>query len=104
MKVLTLKDGTTFQMEDNSGVGAFRIPVQNYAAVDTIKAALTRENLSDIQIGVVPFTNVINESVNVQMDDNGSIVAIFLNRMGTEDVVQEAIDSYTMELIEGGII
>lgn len=104
MKLLKLRDGTQYQMEDSSNVGAFRIPVQNYAAVDDIKAALSRENLSEITVGTVAFQNVINESVNVQTDDNGNIIAIFLNRMGTEDIVQDAIDSYTLGLIEGGII
>ena len=104
MKVLTLHDGTQYQMEDGSNVGAFRIPVQTYAAVDAILAELTRENLSEITIGNVVFQNVINESVNVQMDDNGNIVAIFLNRMGTEDIVQDAIDSYTLALLEEGVI
>ena len=104
MKNLTLKDGTVLQMEDNSTVGAFRFPVQNYAAVDAIMAQLTTENLSEILVGVVAFHNVINESVNVQMDDNGNIVSIFLNRMVTEDIVQDAIDAYTYELIEEGVL
>jgi hypothetical protein len=104
MKNLTLKDGTVLQMEDVSNIGAFRFPVNNYAEVDTIKSKLTKENLSEITVGVVDFTNVINESINVQMDDNGNIVAIFLNRMGTNDIIQDAIDSYTLDLLEGGIL
>lgn len=104
MKNLTLKDGTVLEIQDNSTVGAFRFPVQNYAEIDTIKAKLTTENLSEITVGVVAYTNVINESVSTSADDNGNIVAIFLNRMGTQDIVQDAIDAYTTELIEGGII
>lgn len=104
MKTLTLHDGTTYQIEDNSSVGAFRIPVEMYAEIDSIKAKMTKENLSEISVGSVIFTDVINESVSVTADDSGNIVAIFLNRMGTQDIVQDAIDSYTLELMEGGII
>lgn len=104
MKTLMLKDGTTLTVEDESTVGTFRIPVENYAEIDTLKAKITRENLSDITIGTAVFTDVINEKVIADCDDNGEIVAIFLNRMGTQDIVQDAIDAYTMDLIDGGII
>lgn len=104
MKVLTLKDGSTFQMEDGSNVSVFRIPVQNYSAVDDLCAAFTEENLSDISIGVVQHIGVINERVYVEMDDNGTIIAVFVNRMGMDEMVQDAIDLYTLDLIEGGVI
>lgn len=104
MKNLTLKDGTVISVEDSSNVGAFRVPVTNYAEIDDLKAAMTRENLSEITIGVNVFTDVLNESISVQMDDTGHIIAVFLNRMSTADIVQDAMDSYTLELIEGGII
>ena len=104
MKQLVLKDGTIYQMEDNSNVGAFRIPVQNYAEIDGIVEKLTADNLSKINIGKVEYRDVVNENVNVQTDDSGAIVAIFANRMGTDDIVQDAIDSFTYSLIEGGIL
>jgi len=104
MKTLTLKDGSSLSLEDNSTVGTFVIKVDNYSVIDTIKAQLTKDNLSDITLGVVGYTDVINEKVLVDMDDNGAITARFLNRMSTSDIVSDAIDSYTEELLEGGII
>ena len=101
---LILNDGTTYSIENNSTVGAFRIPVETFAEVDVIRRQMTAENLHKVTLGVIEYHDVINESVQVQMADSGEIVAIFLNRMSTEDIVQDAIDSYTYDLIEGGIL
>jgi len=103
-KILTLKDGTTHEMEDNSSVGALVFKVDNFAAVDTLKAALTTDNLSEISIGVNNFTDVAVDHVNIMTDDNGDITATFLCRMSTNDIVDDAIDAYTTQLIDGGIL
>jgi len=104
MKNLTLADGTSLSMADNSTVGTFVFTVSAFEEVDELKAKLTSDNLESVIVGTVPFSNVVVDKVNVTTDDNGKITARFLNRMSTSDIVNDAIDSYTAELLEGGVI
>ena len=103
MKNLVLKDGTTYQVTNDSNVANFNIPIQTYAEVDAIIPKMTKDNLSVVTVGGIEFHDVINVSCAVYTKDD-EVLACFSNREGTDDIVQNAIDNYTLRLIEDEVI
>lgn len=104
MKQMRLKDGTTMMVQDESSAAQIRIPVQDFAAVDTLKGQITRANLETVQMGNQEFHEVIPVSVGVFEDESGAIVAVFYCQEGIEDLIQNRIDNYTLMLIEEGVL
>lgn len=103
MKILTLKDGTQYDVLDDSSVGNIRIQVENFAEADEIETNLTRENMTEIQIGVEIFHEVNPVAFNVTKQNGEMICSVFCQE-SLEDFVQNQIDNYTEKLIEEGVI
>ena len=101
---LILKNGEVIPVCDNSTVSAIWIPVESYAEIDALAEKFTPANLSEIQLGTTTYRDVLNESAICRRDIDGQITVAFVNRDGTEDRIQDALDAYTLDLIEGGII
>lgn len=106
-KLLRLKDGTEYTATVASTITNIQISVANYAAVDAIKAKLTAENLSE-----VVFDGRTYEGLTLADDSahksGGTIMAEFAMDLGIDDridvAIQAAIDAYTLQLIEEGLL
>ena len=103
MKTLTLVDGTTFSVLDDSSSANIRIPVESFADADEIKTKFTRENMTEIEIGNEIANQVNPLSVSVNETDDGLICSIFC-QSSLQDYVQNQIDNYTEWLIDEGVI
>ena len=103
MKILTLKDGTQYDVLDDSSVGNIRIQVEDFAEADEIETNLTRENMTEIQIGVEIFHEVNPVAFSVTKQNGEMICSVFCQE-SLEDFVQNQIDNYTEMLIEEGVI
>ena len=103
MKVLTLVDGTTINVADESGVGNIRIPVQDFADADGIKAHFTRENMTTITIGAEEFHQVNPLGFYVSDDDGGMFMTVRCQE-SLQDYVNNQIDNVILQLIEEGVI
>lgn len=106
-KTLTLKDGTQYACAVTSTITSIIIPASDFAEVGAIYDTLTPENLSECNLDGVPYTDVILEGVTASMA-GGIITATFSCRMGINDRIeaerQAAVDEYTMQLIEEGVL
>ena len=103
MKTLTLKDGSTYDVLDDSSVGNIRILVEDFADADEIETKLTRENMTEIQIGVEIFHEVNPVAFSVTKQNGETICSVYCQE-SLEDFVQNQIDNYTEMLIEEGVI
>lgn len=103
MKILTLKDGTQYDVLDDSSVGNIRIQVKDFAEADEIETNLTRENMTEIQIGVEIFHEVNPVAFSVTKQNGEMICSVFCQE-SLQDYVQNQIDNYTERLIEEGVI
>ena len=101
---LILKNGDVISVRDDSTVFAIWVQVESYTEVDTLAEKFTPENLSEIRLGTNTYRDVLNESIICRQDIEGQISVVFCNRDGAEDRIQNALDAYTLDLIEGGII
>ena len=54
-------------------------------------------------LGKEEFHNVININCAV-FERDGQLLANFMNKEGMEDIIQNAIDNYTLRLIEEEVI
>lgn len=106
-KTLTLKDGTQYTCAVTSSITNIIIPASDFAEVGAIYDSLTVENLSECSLDGVPYTYVIPEGVTASAA-GGIITAEFSCRMGINDRIeaerQAAVDEYTMQLIEEGVL
>jgi len=106
-KTLTLKDGTQYACAVTSTITNIIIPASDFAEVGAIYDTLTPENMSACTLGGVPYTDVIPEGVTASAA-GGIITAEFSCRMGINDRIeaerQAAVDEYTMQLIEEGVL
>lgn len=106
-KLLKLKDGTEYTATIGSTIKDIEIGVSNYAAVDGIKAKMTLENLSEVEFDGRTYQDLtlVNDSAH---KISGGISAKFELELGIEDRLevarQEAIDAYTLQLIEEGLL
>lgn len=106
-KIIRLNNGTEYSATVTSTATSWNIPVQNYAEIDGIKATLTPENLGHVTFDGVGFDDMelIAESAS---RTGGVIVAVFGIKLGLEDRIeaerQAAIDEYTLQLIEEGVL
>ena len=106
-KILKLKDGTEYTATISSTVTNVQIPVASYTAVDAIKTTLTEENLE-----MITFDGHRYEAVTLEGDkayrEGNAIFAEFAFGLGIDDRIemerQAAVDEYTMQLIEEGVL
>lgn len=106
-KVLTLKDGRQYSCAVTSTITSLIIPASSFAEVGEIHAALNVDNLSECALDGVPYTDVIPEGVTATLTGN-IITATFTCRMGINDLIEQerqaAVDEYTMQLVEEGLL
>ena len=106
-KIFKLKDGTEYTATIASTVTDIQIPVDNYKAVDTIKAKMTVKNLADVEFDGRKYTELsLVEEKACRSGDR--IIAEFQLHLGLEDRIeaerQAAVDAYTLQLIEEGLL
>jgi len=106
-KLLRLKDGTEYTATVASTVTDIQIQVDNYKAVDTIRAKMAVKNLTEIEFDGRKYTELT--LVDEQAYRSGErILAEFRMNLGLEDRIeaerQAAVDEYTMQLIEEGVL
>ena len=106
-KTLTLKDGTQYTCAVTSTITNIIIPASDFAEVGAIYDTLTPENLSECNLGGVPYEDVILEGVTASTTGN-IITATFTCRMGIDDRIEQerqaAVDEYTLQLVEEGLL
>lgn len=106
-KIFKLKDGTEYTATAASTVTNVQISVANYHAVDNIKATLTVENLETITFDGKRYEGVTLEGEKAYKS-GGVIFAEFELGLSMEDRIemerQAAVDEYTMQLIEEGLL
>lgn len=106
-KLLKLKDGTEYTATIASTVTDVQIPVENYKGVDTIKAKMTVKNLAEVEFDGRKYTelSLVDEKAYRAGD---RIIAEFQLHLGLEDRIeaerQAAVDAYTLQLIEEGLL
>ena len=106
-KLLKLKDGTEYTATVSSTVTDIQIPVDNYKAVDTIRAKMTVKNLAEVEFDGRKYTEL--SLVDEMAHRSGEkVLAEFQLHLGLEDRIeaerQAAVDAYTMQLIEEGLL
>lgn len=106
-KIFRLKDGTEYTATAASTVTNVQISVANYRAVDNIKETLTVENLETITFDGKRYEGVTLEGEKAYKS-GGVIFAEFELGLSMEDRIemerQAAVDEYTMQLIEEGLL
>lgn len=106
-KTLTLKDGTQYACAVTSSITSIIIPAGSFHEVGEIYDKLTPENMSACTLDGVPYTDVTPEGVTASAA-GGIITAEFSCRMGIDDRIeaerQAAVDEYTMQLIDEGVL
>lgn len=103
MKTLVLKDGTTFDVLEDSNISNIRMEVESFAEADEIQKSFTRANLETVTLGGQVFNQVNPVGVSVMRNDGGFICTIHCQD-SLQDYVQTQIDNYTERLIEEGVI
>jgi len=106
-KIFRLKDGTEYTATAASSVTDVQIPVENYKGVDTIKAKMTANNLAEVEFDGRKYTE-LSLADEKAYRAGGRIIAEFQLHLGLEDRIeaerQAAVDEYTMQLIEEGVL
>lgn len=106
-KLLRLKDGTEYTATITSTVTDICIPVGCYSDVDDIKAAMTPENLEIVNFDGMVYTDMSVASDRAYNSGSG-VVGEFEMVLGIEDRIaaerQAAIDEYTLQLIDEGVL
>lgn len=106
MKII-LKNGIEYDCTATSTINSIVIPVDRFGAIDAIREEMTEDALSYVVLGDVRYLNVVLEGISASIS-NGVILASFKCRLGIEDQLsqarQEAIDDYTLQLIEEGLL
>ena len=100
MKSLVLKDKTKLECSEISNPTRLVIKVDSFDAVDTIATTITNENLDEFTLdGKTYFKAKVNNITATQKDGVTNVIVDC-----AYDTIQEALDAYTFELIQGGIL
>ena len=106
-KLLRLNDGTEYTATINSTITDFQIPAEDYAEVETIKRKMTVQNLSAVTFDGRTYADVQLVDDRAYRSGNG-VLAEFVCDLGIEDRIalerQAAIDEYTLQLIDEGVL
>lgn len=106
-KLLKLADGSEYTTTISSTITDLHIPVDKYKDVDSLKAKLTPTNLARVVFDgrVYKDLALISDSAS---RDGGRLNAHFALELGIEDRIeaerQAAVDAYTLQLIEEGLL
>lgn len=103
MKTLTLANGKTYSVLDESNSANFRIPVETFAAADAIAVDFTRENMTEIELGNEVFHQVNPISISVNTEDGQKICTVFC-QSSLQDYVDNQIDNVIEQMIAEGVI
>lgn len=106
-KLLKLHDGTEYTATAASTITDIQIAVGDYTDVETIKRKMTVTNLSAVTFDGRPYADVVLIDDKAYRSGAG-VTAEFLTELSIEDRIemerQAAIDEYTMQLIEEGVL
>lgn len=100
MKELKLKDNTILNVNDISTQNRLVINVDNFDSVDRLSRTVNNDTLSEFALdGKTYFKAKINE---IKAQEKNGVVNVIVEL--AYDTIQEALDAYTLELVEGGIL
>ena len=80
MKILTLKNGVSYNLTDASTIYNCMSVVSSFADIDIIAANMTAENLSVCTFNGVQFRDIIPVSIAANRDEAGNITITMINR------------------------
>lgn len=84
MKILTLKNGVSFNLTDASTIYNCMSVVSTFADIDVIAANMTAANLSVCTFNGVQFRDIIPVNISANRDEAGNITITMLNRDKTD--------------------
>ena len=84
MKILTLKNGVSYNLTDASTIYNCMSVVSSFADIDIIAANMTAENLSVCTFNGVQFRDIIPVSISANRDEAGNITITMINRDKTD--------------------
>ena len=94
-KILGLKDGTLLEFVDSSTISKLITVVENYSAVDSLRAKLTPNNLSSCEFDGVSYTDVILDEVSTIAKDYGNVQVAFLTKAKEVEELRGQIERLT---------
>lgn len=84
MKILTLKNGVSYNLTDASTIYNCMSVVSSFADIDIIAANMTAENLSVCTFNGVQFRDIIPVNISANRDEAGNITITMINRDKTD--------------------
>lgn len=84
MKILTLKNGVSYNLTDASTIYNCMSVVSSFADIDVIAANMTAENLSVCTFNGVQFRDIIPVNIAANRDEAGNITITMINRDKTD--------------------
>lgn len=84
MKILTLKNGVSYNLTDASTIYNCMSVVSSFADIDIIAANMAAENLSVCTFNGVQFRDIIPVNISANRDEAGNITITMLNRDKTD--------------------
>ena len=106
-KLLRLNNGTEYTATIDSTITGINISVDNYGYVDVIRQEMTAGNLSHVEFDGRTYTDLTLVSESAHRSGN-KVLASFTMELGIEDRIeqerQDAVDAYTLQLIEEGLL
>lgn len=100
MKELRLKDKTLLSVNDISNQTRIVINVDNFDSVDALTKTITNDNLDEFILDDKTYFKAKVNEIKAQ-EKNGAVnVIVDL----AYDTIQEALDTYTLELVQEGVL
>ena len=84
MKILTLKNGVSYNLTDASTIYNCMSVVSSFADIDIIASNMTAENLSVCTFNGVQFRDIIPVNISANRDEAGNITITMINRDKTD--------------------
>jgi len=84
MKILTLKNGVSYNLTDASTIYNCMSVVSSFADIDIIAANMTAENLSVCTFNGVQLRDIIPVNISASRDEAGNITITMINRDKTD--------------------
>ena len=84
MKILTLKNGVSYNLTDASTIYNCMSAVSSFADIDIIATNMTAENLSVCTFNGVQFRDIIPVNISTNRDEAGNITITMINRDKTD--------------------
>jgi alpha-L-arabinofuranosidase len=84
MKILTLKNGVSYNLTDASTIYNCMSVTSSFADIDIIAANMTAENLSVCTFNGVQFRDIIPVNISANRDEAGNITITMINRDKTD--------------------